>query len=530
MDSKKDISEFGIAVVEKLIIYLISFSKDYVVIDRSHLQSILKEHKLALIGLTEPENIKKLGQVSGVDALVVGTITEKYDTIEITAKILDVSTAEVKGGYSISIYKTKSIEDQLRRIVDLEPPSVVIARPMDNATVSGVIRIITNISDNKGIAKVEYYIDDVLFLSKVDPPYDIDLDTTLYDNGLRTIRIRVLDEYKNESSAQIKLNFQNKISDRIPPTVNIVYPKDREIISGNINLYVDAKDNEGISRVEIYINQKLWDTKTTPPFSFTWNTRNYVNGNYEITAKAIDKSGNSSTHKIGVKVDNDFEPPFVKINSPKDRAIVSGVTNLNIDAYDNRGLSGIEIYLDGKLIKRFDVKDLNFSYSYPLDTKKLEDKEYKIEVYAIDIESNKASSIVYIKVKNKPVEETPKELKNTFLILGLKLIPTAIGTFYGGTFEGYSDNLSIRISYLLLKKDQYTSITFFESLLLFYFDFRFFDLYSGVGIGSSNALPYYIFLITTGFKINISNFGIFGEFTLASNGDILFPWGFTLSF
>lgn len=47
----------------------------YRVVERSRLEAVMKEHKLSQSGLFAPDTVKKLGQVMGVDALLLGTMT-----------------------------------------------------------------------------------------------------------------------------------------------------------------------------------------------------------------------------------------------------------------------------------------------------------------------------------------------------------------------------------------------------------------------------------------------------------------------
>src|SRR4030042_2668524 len=43
------------------------------IIDRTHLATLLKEHQLSMTGVVEPSIRRKIGEISGVDALVTGT-------------------------------------------------------------------------------------------------------------------------------------------------------------------------------------------------------------------------------------------------------------------------------------------------------------------------------------------------------------------------------------------------------------------------------------------------------------------------
>jgi hypothetical protein len=65
------------------------------IIDRSHLTTLLKEHQLSMTGVVETSIRRKIGEISGVDALVTGTVTRFVDKVSVTIKVLDTQTAKV---------------------------------------------------------------------------------------------------------------------------------------------------------------------------------------------------------------------------------------------------------------------------------------------------------------------------------------------------------------------------------------------------------------------------------------------------
>ncbi len=90
-------SELGKYIAEQLTVNLVMGKRDFSVLDRANLKSILAEHKLTATGLVDPENAKKLGMFSGVDALILGTIIPKGPNTSLNAKIITTDTAEIVG-------------------------------------------------------------------------------------------------------------------------------------------------------------------------------------------------------------------------------------------------------------------------------------------------------------------------------------------------------------------------------------------------------------------------------------------------
>lgn len=65
-------SDPGNGVADEFVLELLI--RDFSVIERSRLQSIIKEQDLSTSGRLDPATIKKLGRILGVDALILGTI------------------------------------------------------------------------------------------------------------------------------------------------------------------------------------------------------------------------------------------------------------------------------------------------------------------------------------------------------------------------------------------------------------------------------------------------------------------------
>ena len=71
---------------------------------------------------------------------------------------------------------------------DCPPSSVRIINPVDEARVCGSLTIEVIAVDDVAIDSVEIEIDDVRRGVAEDPPYRYDWDTTVYDNGVHTVR------------------------------------------------------------------------------------------------------------------------------------------------------------------------------------------------------------------------------------------------------------------------------------------------------------------------------------------------------
>ncbi len=114
-DLQGNVTELGRFMAEEFSVALAGSGKGFEVVDRTHLKSIMAEHKLASTGVIDPKTARELGKIAGVDVLLTGTITPFGDTVRLTVKVLDTETAKMISATTGNIAKTDAIEGLLRR-------------------------------------------------------------------------------------------------------------------------------------------------------------------------------------------------------------------------------------------------------------------------------------------------------------------------------------------------------------------------------------------------------------------------------
>lgn len=121
-DLQGNVTELGRFLAEEFSVALAGSGKGFEVVDRTHLKSIITEHKLSSTGIIDPQTARKLGQIAGVEALITGTITPFGDSVRISVKILDTATAKIIGASTGDVAKTKAIEELLARGIESGQP------------------------------------------------------------------------------------------------------------------------------------------------------------------------------------------------------------------------------------------------------------------------------------------------------------------------------------------------------------------------------------------------------------------------
>jgi len=99
--------------------------------------------------------------------------------------------------------------------------------------------------------------------------------------------------------------------DTIPPTVSISSPVSGQTVNEIITITVTTQDNEGINKVEFFIDDSLVFIDLESPYEYQWNTAQYEDGSEHIVKViSYDNSDNSTeSQPIMLIVDNSTSTP-----------------------------------------------------------------------------------------------------------------------------------------------------------------------------------------------------------------------------
>ena len=105
-------------------------------------------------------------------------------------------------------------------------------------------------------------------------------------------------------------NCASPPADTTPPTVSVTAPVASQTVSGNITLTANASDNQGVGRVEFFVDNQMVGQDSSTPYATSWNTSSVANGAHSITAKAYDIDNNFATSTaVNVTVSNQAPVP-----------------------------------------------------------------------------------------------------------------------------------------------------------------------------------------------------------------------------
>jgi hypothetical protein len=181
---------------------------------------------------------------------------------------------------------------------DVLPPTVSLTQPANNAVVSGTIQVSATANDNVGIAKVEFYRGSSKLLgTATNVPYVISWDTGTGEDGKRALTAVAHDMAGNKTtSGAVSVTIDNNA-----PKVTITKPANNAFVSrgATVTITVTASDaGSGVAYVEFFVQgiQKCKDT--TSSYTCSWKVPAGAGVAYKLQAKAVDRTGKSTSSSI----------------------------------------------------------------------------------------------------------------------------------------------------------------------------------------------------------------------------------------
>jgi hypothetical protein len=187
---------------------------------------------------------------------------------------------------------------------DHTPPQVSFTSPTDSATVNQTISLTASASDDRSVARVDFFVDGTFIGGKAGAaPYTVSWNTGTVSNGSHLLRATALDAAGNASApSTVNILVDN---DYTPPQTELTSPANGATVSNNVVLQATASDDRQVVRVEFLLDGLRYWTVTTPPYTEYWDTREVLNGSYTLTSRAYDAAGNSTTSApVTVQVNN----------------------------------------------------------------------------------------------------------------------------------------------------------------------------------------------------------------------------------
>lgn len=330
-----------------------------------------------------------------------------------------------QGNYSdtVSFINNTNSVGTTTRVVELQvtaptdnPPTVSIQSPANGAEVYGTTAIQATASDDKGVSKVEIYIDGAFSTSLISSPYTYQWNTLTVANGNHTITAKAYDTINQTNEAQVTVTVNNG-SLEVDPTDNF---SSNGFVGGPFSPLVASYtiSNQGPHSIQWTLsNTKNWLTLSSSSgtlaagefvivsVTINENANVLVAGTYSDVLTFTNTTNGKGNTTRGVTLQVSDSPPTVSILSPTEAAIVYGTVSIQVQATDNIGVSKVEIYIDTLLATTLTVAP----YTYSWNTTAVTDGIHTIKAVATDTSNLTNEVQVGVIVNNSSMGVTPSD-------------------------------------------------------------------------------------------------------------------------
>lgn len=305
----------------------------------------------------------------------------------------------------------QTVEGPFNIYIDPESDKPVcgITNPYTNMRIVGNLNIVGTCVDDDAVAKVELILDEGKVNSAGEPIghteiangtdfWSYYLDTTKLEEGPHTIKVIGYD-INGLPGDPIVMQWQ---LDRQQPVTAVENIGMGQLVSGNVNFKGTVSDGNGIKELYYSVDNGNFfaPVKITPSklpkgstdlknakcdFSFTVDSRKFMDGAAVIWFKAIDDSGSVGYYSFLYFIDN--TKPDVQIIYPNANDEVNGRFTIAGYAKDTNGIQSLSWSCDDQK-GEFELIPGNPYWSVNLDTAKSSGKTKKFTIQAIDKAGN----------------------------------------------------------------------------------------------------------------------------------------------
>jgi large repetitive protein len=224
------------------------------------------------------------------------------------------------------------------------------------------------------------------------------------------------------------------------PTVTLNKPLNNALVRGSVWVYASASDEQGVARVEFYVDGTLLFADTSALHDFDWDSTTVADGVHTLTVKAYD-TGDLVTTSTPVVVTVDNTPPDAALTSPAPGTYLRGTALLEAATGENQGVTQVEFYANWSLIGTVTSPPYTLSWN----TSGLGSGSYALAVRAYDSAGNsRTSTSVGVTVDNTaPTTAISAPAQNAWLRGTVQINATASDSQGVARVELYADGTLI---------------------------------------------------------------------------------------
>jgi hypothetical protein len=287
--------------------------------------------------------------------------------------------------------------------LDVTPPDVFFRSPFDGATVSGVVEVVAEATDDRAVAR--------RWCSALDGAEQ----ATVVGRAVHVVvghggpdpravrpelrRRRTPRATRTRRLVEVQVAGACRADGNCPPAdVRIITPVDQAVVCGQFNIEAAATDDD-LARIEFMVDNRPVGVAERSPFAVVWNTEGFDNGLHTITALAIDSADQRAFARVEVEVRNEpgvvcRQAPNINIVQPADGAFLNGQVPLEADASDDGVVVSVEFSVDNG---RLDVVE-SVPWRSAWDTALFDEGAHTVKAKATDDTNDTATTQVQVTV------------------------------------------------------------------------------------------------------------------------------------
>lgn len=204
------------------------------------------------------------------------------------------------------------------------------------------------------------------------------------------------------------------------PAVQFLSPADGAAVEGDaVSVSVSALDDVEVTRVDLFVGNRLIGSETAAPWQFLWETESDAEGILTLRAEAWDKAGNRGEDTIQVTLSRpvpdpvDIEGPAVAFIEPSANERVRGVVPVELSAADESGVARVDLYVGDRLVGTATVAP----YQIAWDTTDDAEGTIALTAEAFDTLGNRATRGIQVIVEREPPPQPIDALPPQVLIV-----------------------------------------------------------------------------------------------------------------
>jgi hypothetical protein len=228
------------------------------------------------------------------------------------------------------------------------PPAIAITAPMAGSRTSERTRVLLHAEakDDVRVANVRFVVNGQTVFTAYDAPYEYSLTAPVGVSELRVGAV-AMDDGGNEGSA---VEVVLPVDPNSAPAAALLSPAPGQMVTAgtSVPIAVEASDDHGISKVEIYVDGALRKAVTSPPYRFDYAVPVGAT-HFSVSAIAYDNVGPSPTAgPLEVTVEPDG-PPTAALIAPQDGSTVVAGSGISIVAgvSDDVGVRVVRVLVNG---------------------------------------------------------------------------------------------------------------------------------------------------------------------------------------